>query len=211
MNKRQEQAEATRERMLVAAQGVFESKGYQATSVAAITKAADTAHGTFYLYFRNKDDVFVRVIAAIGEEMRELSRSRLVGDRHESLEGVIRVFFEVFVRYAALWRALLEGMMLSPAIEELWWATTRSFVDRIAHRLEREQEAGLVRKLDTRQSAEALASMVEWTAFRHFGSVRRVGDPLVQPTNDEIDQVVAAVTDLWFHAVYGLAQIAPTD
>ena len=57
--KRQERAAATQSQLLEAAREVFCERGYQATSVAAITDAASTAHGTFYLYFRNKEDVLL--------------------------------------------------------------------------------------------------------------------------------------------------------
>jgi AcrR family transcriptional regulator len=47
VNKRQLQAAATQEQLLAAARDVFEEKGYQATTVGAITDRAATAHGTF--------------------------------------------------------------------------------------------------------------------------------------------------------------------
>ena len=50
-SKRQAQAAATQEQLLRAARGVFAARGYKDTTVGAITKAANTAHGTFYLYF----------------------------------------------------------------------------------------------------------------------------------------------------------------
>src|SRR5690242_20144729 len=85
LNKRQLQAAETRERMLGAAREVFAERGYQASSVGAITKAADTAHGTFYLYFKNKDDAFKQVLDSIQEQIKDDSRAALSGDRYESL------------------------------------------------------------------------------------------------------------------------------
>ena len=55
--------------LLEAAREVFAERGYQATSVAAITDAASTAHGTFYLYFRNKEDVFAQLMATAMDEL----------------------------------------------------------------------------------------------------------------------------------------------
>lgn len=199
--KRQIQAAATRERMVGAAREVFEERGYQAASVALITAAADTAHGTFYLYFKNKDEAFVEVIAAMGVEMRDLARARLRGDRRDSLEAVLRAFFEVFASHAPLWRALLEGMLQSPRIEQVWLATSASFTDRIADRLTREQAAGLMRPVDPLGAAQALASMAEWTAFRRFATREAVARGPASP--EEIDAAIATVTDLWFQAVYG--------
>ena len=62
---RQQQAAATRRQLLDAAGAVFEERGYKATTVGAITDRANTAHGTFYLYFRNKEDAFCQVIESV--------------------------------------------------------------------------------------------------------------------------------------------------
>ena len=51
---RQARAEATRLQLVQAASGVFADRGYRGATVAAITERAETAHGTFYLYFEDK-------------------------------------------------------------------------------------------------------------------------------------------------------------
>jgi TetR/AcrR family transcriptional regulator, fatty acid metabolism regulator protein len=64
-----------RERILRAAVKVFARKGFYATRVSEIAKAAGVADGTIYLYFENKDDVLVslfqdritKLIAALEE------------------------------------------------------------------------------------------------------------------------------------------------
>jgi TetR/AcrR family fatty acid metabolism transcriptional regulator len=50
-----------RERILRAAIRVFARKGFYATRVAEIAKAARVADGTIYLYFKNKDDVLISI------------------------------------------------------------------------------------------------------------------------------------------------------
>jgi AcrR family transcriptional regulator len=196
-NKRKLQAAATRERMLQAAREVFEAKGYRGTTVGAITSAADTAHGTFYLYFENKDDAFTQVMKAIGDEMLEAQRASAATDRWEGIEGVLRGFVAVFVQHPGLWRALLEGMLSTESIERMWLAIRAQFIERLARGLEREQEAGRVRVLDVRQSALALGSMAEWYSFTHLV----LG---AEHDRDEgLDVTVGTLTDLWYHAVYG--------
>jgi len=48
-----------RERILRAATRVFARKGFYATRVSEVAKAAGVADGTIYLYFKNKDDLLV--------------------------------------------------------------------------------------------------------------------------------------------------------
>ncbi len=50
-----------RERILQAATKVFAQKGFYATRVSEIAKAAGVADGTIYLYFQNKDDVLISI------------------------------------------------------------------------------------------------------------------------------------------------------
>jgi AcrR family transcriptional regulator len=64
-SKRQQGTAATADQLLNAARDVFESRGYTSTTVGAITSAANTAHGTFYLYFKNKEDAFGKVMASV--------------------------------------------------------------------------------------------------------------------------------------------------
>ncbi|MGY2049024.1 TetR/AcrR family transcriptional regulator [Methylobacterium sp. JK268] len=50
-------AEVRRDELMDAAQALFLRKGFAATSVSEIVEDADVAKGTFYLYFKTKDDV----------------------------------------------------------------------------------------------------------------------------------------------------------
>jgi TetR/AcrR family transcriptional regulator, fatty acid metabolism regulator protein len=64
-----------RERILRAAIKVFARKGFYATRVSEIAKAAGVADGTIYLYFKNKDDVLISIfedrIGQLNRVMRE--------------------------------------------------------------------------------------------------------------------------------------------
>src|SRR5437868_5830733 len=57
-----------RQRILDAAIRVFARKGYFASRVSDVAKAAGIADGTIYLYFRNKDDVLVCLFDEIMSE-----------------------------------------------------------------------------------------------------------------------------------------------
>jgi AcrR family transcriptional regulator len=45
-------------KLLDAGRTVFEERGFHAARVDDVVKAAQTSHGTFYLYFANKEDLF---------------------------------------------------------------------------------------------------------------------------------------------------------
>lgn len=62
-------------KLLDAGAEVFAAKGFHATRVDDIVKLAETSHGTFYLYFSNKEDLFRTLANEVAEEMRELAAS----------------------------------------------------------------------------------------------------------------------------------------
>ena len=47
-----------RAELVYSADAVFMEKGYEAATVADITSRAGSSHGTFYVYFDSKEDIF---------------------------------------------------------------------------------------------------------------------------------------------------------
>lgn len=89
-----------RERILKAAIEVFAAKGFYATRVSEIAKAAGVADGTIYLYFKNKDDVLVSIFEdRIGRLLEVLRQEAAKAD---TVEERIR-------RIVELQLGLLEG------------------------------------------------------------------------------------------------------
>jgi AcrR family transcriptional regulator len=198
LGKRRLQAEATREQLTNAARELFETRGYQATTVGTITARANTAHGTFYLYFKNKEDAFGQVIADAVDELYVSSVGVLSAHARTESEASIRSFLKVFAVRRALWRCLLEATLQSAAVERMWLDLRRAFTDRSAARLRVLQEEGQIRMIDSELAANALGSMVEWFAFTHFV----FGEPESGPRS--LDRATAVLHDLWEHAVFGV-------
>lgn len=196
MNKRQQQAAATREQLLASAREVFEERGYQAATVGGITDRANTAHGTFYLYFKNKEDAFCQVMEDVMNLLYEESGGDWGDPPRVGIDHNLRAFLRVFAEHAGLWRALLEGMLQSAKIEHSWLQLRRAFIDRIRRRFEGLQQTGDMRPIDPVIAAHALGAMTEWLAFTQF--------VLDEPGTDHasLDELVDGLTDLWFHAVY---------
>lgn len=204
--RRQLQAAATQEQLLAAAREVFEAKGYAGTTVGAITTAANTAHGTFYLYFRNKEDAFASVMADVTSELYQQAGARWArGDAYAAIETSIRGFLEVFVAHRGLWRCLLEGSFSNPVIEAMWLEIRGRFVERIERNLRQLADGGAIRPLHVGLTANALGGMVEWAATTQFV----LETPPV--TGESFDDCVRTLTELWYHAVYLDAPGAPVS
>jgi AcrR family transcriptional regulator len=196
---RQEQAAATRRQLLDAAGAVFEERGYKATTVGAITNRANTAHGTFYLYFRNKEDAFCQVIeSVIVDEVAGNVVVPLDDAPRPAMEDGIRAFLGVYEKHTGLWRALLEGMLQSPRVEQMWLDLRRDLVVRLSDTFAAQQRSGRVREFDTMTVAHALAAMTEWSAFTHLV----LGEPAPDRPRDP-EALVTTLADLWYRSIFG--------
>lgn len=82
-----------RERILKAAIKVFARKGFYATRVSEIAKAAGVADGTIYLYFKNKDDVLVSIFEDRIGKLIEVLQAEVASC--ETVEEKIRRVVEV--------------------------------------------------------------------------------------------------------------------
>lgn len=196
---RQEQAAATQRQLLDAAGAVFEERGYKATTVGAITDRANTAHGTFYLYFRNKEDAFCQVIeSVIVDELAGHVVVPLDDAPRPAMEEGIRTFLGVYDKHTGLWRALLEGMLQSPRVQQMWLDLRRDLVVRLSDTFAAQQRSGRVRDFDTMTVAHALAAMTEWSAFTHLV----LGEPTPDRPPDP-EALVTTLADLWYRSIFG--------
>lgn len=64
-----ERKEAHRTHLLETAIRLFGKHGYHATTVPMIVKASGSSTGSFYFYFRNKEDVFAAALQRFGENI----------------------------------------------------------------------------------------------------------------------------------------------
>lgn len=88
---------------------LYAEKGYENVSMAAIAKAAGLSEGTLYNYFRDKQDLVLRVSGAhfdahIAEAERIVSAARSLRD---GLEGLIRVQLTIILEAREIYRIWL--------------------------------------------------------------------------------------------------------
>src|SRR5260370_41831930 len=103
------QGRKTLRRLLDAGMVVFERRGYHAARVDDIVKVARTSHGTFYLYFANKEDLFQALLADAAEEMAGLSEElgpiSPARTGYVELRGWLARFIELYQRHRPAIRA----------------------------------------------------------------------------------------------------------
>src|SRR2546423_6705565 len=107
------QGRKTMRKLLDAGRVVFEQRGYHAARVDDVVKMAKTSHGTFYLYFSNKEDLFKALAEDAMAEMASLADE--IGTISSDEEGRAAVhnwverFTDVYARHSTVIRAWTEG------------------------------------------------------------------------------------------------------
>ncbi len=95
-SKRERTKAQNRQMILDAARGVFAELGYGAATVRDIIRATPLASGTFYNYFKSKEEIY----QAIRDEVALAIRPRLRDERRQAqtveefISGTFRTFFE---------------------------------------------------------------------------------------------------------------------
>ena len=103
----------TRRRLLDAGESVLDAKGYHATRVDDVVKLARTSHGTFYLYFANKEDLFRALTVEVAHEMQQLAETleplHAGATGRARLQRWIRRFVDLYREHSAVIRAWTEA------------------------------------------------------------------------------------------------------
>lgn len=85
-----------RQTLFDAARALFFEQGFKKTNIAAITKRANVAVGTFYKYYSSKEQIFCEVYLAENEQTKRKIISQI--DTDQSPKEVVRQFFEKIIQ-----------------------------------------------------------------------------------------------------------------
>lgn len=157
------QGRSTLARLREAALRTFAERGFHAARVDDVVREADTSHGTFYLYFSNKEDLLRSLAAECAREWSALTDDLGDVDAHETGRAEIRRFLSGFLgvyrRYGPVIRAWMEGHVDD---REMSGLGVRSFTD-IANALTRRmRDAGAP---SGRAQAAALMALLDRSAY----------------------------------------------
>jgi len=156
------QGRKTMRKLLDAAMVVFARRGYHAARVDDIVKVARTSHGTFYLYFSNKEDLLRALVAEAGEVVGALDTA--LGPVAPDSEGWYALrqwmgrFSDAWQRYAPVLRAWTDLVMSDTELSAQAHAAAGGVASTLARRID---EAGPHPGIDADAAAEAVVAMVD--------------------------------------------------
>ena len=188
-----ERGRRTRENLLAAGRTVFEQRGYTATRMSDIAKAAGVSHGTVYTWFDDKesllralvDDIVTEVFAAlaIGDEVPEPERRMLEANRR---------YLVAYRRHGRMLEVVEEAAATDARYRDALAGVRRDHVGRVTRDIARLQRDGIAeRDVDPAVAAGALCAMVEGFGRHWYGR----GEQAVSTHDDET--AVETLTRLW--------------
>jgi AcrR family transcriptional regulator len=180
------------QRLLNAGRTVFEAQGFHNARVDDIVKAAKTSHGTFYLYFSNKEDLFKALALDAAAEMESLAAS--LGpitpdeDGRQAIRDWVTQFVDIYAAHGSVIRAQTEWEFSDRDLGRRAHGTLVQISSALAARIHE------VRPLDDHGLAEGLACLSMLERFNYFRHAHQVE----VSREDAIDTLTRAVFEGFF-------------
>ncbi|MEJ2292780.1 MAG: TetR/AcrR family transcriptional regulator [Deinococcales bacterium] len=158
--------EATRNRLLDAAEAEIAEKGFSRASISSITRRAGVGQGTFYLYFPSKEDALRELVRHMGRELRHaLGRAtRGVQGRLEIERRGLEAFLRFSLEHQDLYRVVMESQFVDETIYREYYQT---LADAYARGLRRAQRSGEIRPGHPETQAWALMGIAHFLGLRY--------------------------------------------
>jgi AcrR family transcriptional regulator len=153
-------------RLLDAGLRVFARRGFHAARVDDIVRAARTSHGTFYLYFANKEDLLRALAVDCANELTDMAGT--IGPigpdaaGRQELRSFVERFLGTYRRYGPVIRAWMEDQVGDRDIDRLGVKAFTAIGDRLGQRM---REAGVDIARDEQAAVGALMAMLERVSY----------------------------------------------
>lgn len=161
-----DRGERTRQRILDAAEREIGSRGFADSSVSSITQEAKVAQGTFYVYFRTKEDVLRELVLRMGRRLRRALTLATSGldNRLEIERRGIHAFFACVRENPNLYRVVAESQFVDEAAYRKYYF---DFAESYRLALDAAVAAGQISPGDSEARAWALMGVCDMAGRRY--------------------------------------------
>jgi AcrR family transcriptional regulator len=181
--------------ILEAAEQLLRERRLRDITVEQIMTRTGLKRPAFYVHFRDRNDLVLRVVEHIGGELAEMSNRWFqgddpLGDARAALEGLVGVY----VHHGPVLRALADAAGADEQVEQAYRALVEEFIAATAQHIREEQARGRIGDLpNVDETARALIWMEERYITEALGRTRQA-DPQV---------VVEVLYNIYVSTLYG--------
>jgi AcrR family transcriptional regulator len=181
------QGKRTMRKLLDAAMVAFDRRGYHATRVNDVVEIAKTSHGTFYLYFSNKEDLLRALVNEAAAEVQhlydELTASRTEPSSWDDLRTWVGQYSDLWKHYAPLLRAWTDLASIDPELGAQVRGTVTGLADALSDRI-----AAFPHAQPVDSSVAGLAVLAMLDRFHYLREF--VGEPVDDACLDTLTTIV---------------------
>ncbi len=177
-----------------AAEAMLREKPFRALTVDDLMRRTGLSRPSFYVYFRDRHDLVLKVVEHIGGELFAMSERWYQGTGEgpalirQAIDGVVGVF----AHHGPVLRALADAAVEDPRVEKAYVEMIERFVVATSRHIAAEMESGRVTPLDAEETATALTWMMERYLQLKLG---RRADVAAEPIAD-------ALATIWSRVLY---------
>ena len=161
--------ERRKNEIISAAVKIFSDKGFYKTKVKDITDSLDMSTGTFYIYFKNKEDLFLEAIDDVVKSIIGGAAEAIVNEKDFVIRMLLRakVFLEQFSRYSEILNQLRAEMTrdskwFQERVKGVYHDLTQPVIKEFSEAIDQ----GFIRPIDPDLTAYAVTGVIETLSFR---------------------------------------------
>jgi AcrR family transcriptional regulator len=183
------------EEIIAAAESLLRERPFRELTVDEVMRRTGLSRPSFYVYFRDRHHLVLRVVEHLGSELFTMSERWLRGTgdgpeiAREALDGIVAVFVE----HGPVMRALADAAADDRDVEQAYTDLVQTFIDATARHIDEEIAAGRILPLDGHETAKALVWMMERYLNLSLGR-----EPLTPH-----ESVADTLATIWTRVLYG--------
>jgi TetR/AcrR family transcriptional regulator, ethionamide resistance regulator len=192
--RRRRTPESAEREILDAAESFLRERPFRDLTVDEVMARTTLSRPSFYVYFRDRHHLAVRLVEGIGEALFEMANRWLEGtgdpreDVRESLRGIATVYDE----HGLVLHAIADAAGHDPEVERVYYGLIERFVTATTMRIEVDLAACRVAPLDAAPTAGALVWMSERYLLMTLGRLPK----------EPVDTVVDTLATIWVRTLY---------
>ena len=181
--------------ILNAAEQFLSERPFRELNVDEVMRRTGLKRPAFYVHFRDKHDLALRLVENIGKELFTIADRWLQGDSpQEDLRRTLVGLVEVYMQHGRVLRAFGEAAGGDERVHNAYRSLFHDIINAAAQHNKEEQEAGRIKKnLDVEETAKALIWLEERYLSEVFGRSSQV-DPEV---------AIRVLQNIWLSTLYG--------
>jgi TetR/AcrR family transcriptional regulator, ethionamide resistance regulator len=192
--RRRRSPESAEREILAAAEAFLRERPFRDLTVDEVMGRTTLSRPSFYVYFRDRHHLAVRLVEGIGVELFEMSDRWLegAGDPREDVRKALEGIGAVYAEHGLVLGAIADAAGHDSDVEATYRGLILRFVEATTARIEQDVAQGHTPALDARETARALVWMSERYLHESLGRMPRT----------PVDTAVATLTTVWVRALY---------